>query len=153
TNRDSISLGLVAGIKDMREKQKSPHNLLNTFKDHTVIQDTLKVGEVVEYYVYVVSSGDKRAMTNENYKVRLLLCGESANLLMNAGKAIQGMDFAMRSGILGAETIVKAKNNGDFSSAMLKEYRTSLNNSHVMKDINNFQDAVHMLHNPTMYKD
>src|SRR5699024_8508528 len=83
----------------------------------------------------------------------LLLCGESANLLMNAGKAIQGMDFAMRSGILGAETIVKAKNNGDFSSAMLKEYRTSLNNSHVMKDINNFQDAVHMLHNPTMYKD
>src|SRR5699024_10257432 len=82
-----------------------------------------------------------------------LLCGESANLLMNAGKAIQGMDFAMRSGILGAETIVKAKNNGDFSSAMLKEYRTSLNNSHVMKDINNFQDAVHMLHNSTMYKD
>src|SRR5699024_11293637 len=84
---------------------------------------------------------------------RVLFRSESANLLMNAGKAIQGMDFAMRSGILGAETIVKAKNNGDFSSAMLKEYRTSLNNSHVMKDINNFQDAVHMLHNPTMYKD
>jgi len=153
TNRDSISLGLVAGIKDMREKQKSPHNLLNTFKDHPVIQDTLKGGEVVEYSAHVVSSGDKRAMPKELYKDGLLLCGESANLLMNAGKAIQGMDFAMRSGILGAETIVKAKNNGDFSSAMLKEYRTSLNNSHVMKDINNFQDAVHMLHNPTMYKD
>src|SRR5699024_6140009 len=81
------------------------------------------------------------------------LCGESANLLMNAGKAMQGMDIGIRSGLLGAETIVKAKNNGDFSSAMLKEYRTSLNNSHVMKDINNFQDPVHMLHNPTMYKD
>lgn len=153
TNRDTISLGLVAGIKDMREKQKSPHDLLNTFKQHPVIRDTIKGGEVVEYSAHVVSSGDKRVMPKKLYKDGTLLCGESANLLMNAGKAIQGMDFAMRSGILGAETIVKAKERGDYSSSTMKEYKKALEESYVMKDINNFQDAVHMLHSPQMYQD
>ncbi len=152
TNRDTISLGLVAGIKDMREKQKKPHDLLNHFKKHPAIQDMIKGGEIVEYSAHVVSSGDKRAMPKELYKDGVLLCGEAANLLMNAGKAIQGMDFAMRSGILGAETIVKAKEKGDFSSQTMKEYRSALEESYVMKDIDNFQDAVHMLHSPQMFK-
>lgn len=153
TNRDTISLGLVAGIKDMREKEKSPHDILNHFKSHPVIQDTIKGGEVIEYSAHVVSSGDKRVMPKELFKDGLLLCGEAANLLMNAGKAIQGMDLAMRSGILGAETIVKAKERGDFSSQTLKEYRKALDEGYVMKDINNFQDAVHMLHSPEMFRD
>lgn len=153
TNRDTVSLGLVAGIKDMREKQKSPHDILNHFKSHPVVQDMIQGGEVVEYSAHVVSSGDKRVMPKELYKDGLLLCGESANLLMNAGKAIQGMDYAMRSGILGAETIIKAKERGDYSSQTMKEYKQALADSYVMKDINNFQDAVHMLHSPQMFKE
>jgi len=153
TNRDTISLGLVGGIKDMREKVKSPHDMLNHFKNHPVIQDTIKGGEVVEYSAHVVSSGDKRAMPKKLYKDGVLLCGESANLLINAGKAIQGMDFAMRSGILGAETIIRAKERGDFSSRTLQHYRQALDDSYVMKDMNSFQDAVHMLHSPRMYRD
>ncbi|MEX0904731.1 MAG: FAD-dependent oxidoreductase [Balneolaceae bacterium] len=150
TNRDTISLGLVLGIKDMREKRKSPHDVLNHFKTHPVIADIIKGGEVVEYSAHVVSSGDKRAMPKELYKDGVLLAGESANLLMNAGKAIQGMDYAMHSGILAAETIVNAKEKNDFTSATLQEYRTALDNSYVMKDINGFQDAVHLLHTDTM---
>jgi electron transfer flavoprotein-quinone oxidoreductase len=153
TNRDTISLGLVAGIKDMREKEKAPHDILNHFKEHPAVADMIKGGEIVEYSAHVVSSGDKRVMPKELYKNGLLLCGEAANLLMNAGKAIQGMDFAMRSGILGAETIIKAKEIGDFSSQTMKKYKQALEESYVMKDINNFQDAVHMLHSPEMFKD
>jgi len=150
TNKDTISLGLVLGIKDMRDKQKSPHDILNHFKSHPTIADIVKDGEIVEYSAHVVSSGDKRAMPKELYKDGILLAGESANLLMNAGKAIQGMDYAMRSGILAAETIVKAKEKEDFTSATLKEYRTVMDESYVMKDINGFQDAVHLLHTETM---
>ncbi len=153
TNRDSISLGLVVGIEDMREKIKKPQDILNTFKAHPAIADIVKGGEAIEYSAHVVSSGDMRAMPKEVYKDGVLLAGESANLLLNAGKAIQGMDFAMRSGILAAETIITAKERDDFSSQTLKEYRNALDESYVMKDIRNFQDAVHMLHDPKMYKD
>ncbi len=150
TNRDTISLGLVLSIKDMREKKRSPHDLLNHFKTHPTIADAIRGGEIVEYSAHVVSSGDSRAMPKELYKDGILIAGEAANLLMNAGKAIQGMDYAMRSGILAAETIVKAKEQNDYSSAVLREYRAVLNDSYVMKDINNFQDAVHLLHTETM---
>lgn len=142
----------MVGIKDMREKKRSPHDLLNHFKTHPTIADIIKDGEIVEYSAHVVSSGDARAMPKELYKDGILIAGEDANLLMNAGKAIQGMDYAMRSGILAAETIIEAKEKGDFSSATLKNYRAKLDQSYVMKDINNFQDAVHLLHTETMQK-
>ena len=62
-----------------------------------------------EYSLHVVSSGDSRAMPKELYTDGILLAGESANLLMNAGKAIQGMDYAMRSWDLGSGNYHEAK--------------------------------------------
>ncbi len=153
TNRDTVSVGLVLGLKDLREKEQKPNEILNHFKSHPAIADMLRGGEVVEYSAHVVSSGDKRVMPKKLYKGGLLVCGEAANLLLNAGKAIQGMDFAMRSGILAAETVTKAKEAGDFGEEAMSAYREALDESYVMQDINNFQDAVHMLHTPQMYED
>ena len=153
TNRDTISIGLVLGLKDLREKNKAPHDVLNHFKNHPAVADTIKGGEVLEYSAHIVSSGDMRAMPKELYTDGALIAGEAANLLMNAGKAIQGMDYAMRSGILAAETIIKAKEKNDFSAQTLKAYRKALNESYVMKDMRGFQDAVQMLHSPEMFAD
>lgn len=150
TNKDTISIGLVLGLKDLRESGKSPHDILNHFKKHPVIADTIRGGEVVEYSAHIVSSGDKRVMPKKLHKAGLVVCGEAANLLMNAGKAIQGMDYAMRSGIIAANAITEAKKNADFGEVSMKKYEDKLNDSYVMKDINNFQDAVHLLHDPVM---
>ena len=90
-------------------------------------------------------------MPREVYADGVLIAGEAANLLLNAGKAIQGMDYAMRSGILAAETVMEAKAAGDFSVGKLAEYRKKLDASYIMKDINRFQDAVHVLHDPIMH--
>jgi electron transfer flavoprotein-quinone oxidoreductase len=152
TNRDTISIGLVLGLKDLREKNMKPYDILNDFKAHPVVRDTIRGGEVVEYSAHVVSSGDKRVMPEKLYKDGLLVCGEAANLLMNAGKAIQGMDYAMRSGILAAENIIEAKEKQDFGNNQMKKYQDNLSDSYVMQDIDNFQDAVHLLHNPVMYQ-
>lgn len=153
TNQDSISLGLVLSTKDLRVKQKKPQEVLNAFKQHPVIQDILKDGEMVEYSGHVVSTGDMRGMPKEIYKDGVMIAGEAANLLMNSGKAIQGMDFAMRSGILAAETAVQARDKNDSSAATLKEYQTRLEDSFVLKDMKNFQGAVQMLHKPEMMEE
>src|SRR6056297_2027640 len=150
TNKDTVSIGLVLGLKDLREKEQTPYDILNHFKKHPAVADMIRGGEVVEYSAHVVSSGDKRVMPEKLYKAGLMVCGEAANLLMNAGKAIQGMDYAMRSGILAAEVITNAKEKDDFSEASMKTYQDALEDSYVMKDINNFQDAVHLLHDPFM---
>jgi electron transfer flavoprotein-quinone oxidoreductase len=150
TNKDTVSIGLVLGLKDLCEKEQTPYDVLNHFKKHPSVADMIRGGEVVEYSAHVVSSGDKRVMPEKLYKAGLMVCGEAANLLLNAGKAIQGMDYAMRSGILAAETITKAKEKKDFSELAMKAYQDALEDSYVMKDINNFQDAVHLLHDPFM---
>ncbi len=151
TNADSVSIGLVLGIKDLREKVAKPHDLLNDFKAHPVIVDALKGGEEVEYSAHVVSNGDIRSLPRELYADGVLIAGEAAHLLINAGKAIQGMDYAMRSGILAAESVIEASERGDFSSGSLKTYRDKLEDSFVMKDLRSFQGAVHLLHDPMMY--
>lgn len=152
TNRESVSIGLVLGVKDLREKGLKPYDILNDFKNHPAVADMLRDGEEVEYSAHTVSSGDMRVMPREIYADGLLVAGEAANLLINAGKAIQGMDYAMRSGILAAEAVLDAKQKADFSKEILASYRAALEESFVMKDIRSFQGAVELLHDPMMYQ-
>lgn len=152
TNRDSISFGLVLGMISLRDAKLTPYDVLNHFKEHPVIVDILKDGEVVEYSAHAVSTGDMKVMPKEVFTDGLLVAGEAANLLMNSGKAIQGMDYAMHSGILAAETIIEAKDKGDYSKTAMKSYRDKLESSFIMKDMRNFQDAVHFLHSPQMFE-
>ncbi len=150
TNRESVSVGLVLSIKDLREKRKTPYDLLNQFKSHTAVQDMLREGTVSEYSAHTVSTGDIRAVPKKLFGNGVLLSGEAAHLLLNAGRAIQGMDYAMRSGILAGEAVLAAKEAGDFSEAQLSGYQTALENSYIMKDMKQFQDAVHLMHEPAM---
>ncbi len=151
TNRDSVSVGLVLGMKDLRQKGLKPYDVLDTFKRHPALTGMLRGGEVLEYAAHVVSTGDLRGLPNELYADGLLLAGEAAGLLLNAGKAIQGMDYAMRSGILAAETVAEARRQNDFSVATLKAYRAALEDSFVLRDMRAFQGAVHLLHSPAMF--
>lgn len=151
TNSDSVSVGLVLGLKDLREKKKKPYDILEHFKAHPAVAPMIRGGEPVEYSAHVVSSGDSRVIPERLHMDGLMVCGEAANLLMNAGKAIQGMDYAMRSGILAAETVDNACREGDFSSRTLSGYQRALDDSYIMKDIKGFQGAVRLLHDPAMY--
>ena len=152
TNEDSVSIGLVLGMADLREKRLKPYDILNTFKAHPAVSDMLRGGEVVEYSAHVVSTGDIRGMPREIFADGVMVAGEAAHLLLNAGKAIQGMDFAMRSGMLAAETAIQASSAQDFSASMLGNYRKALESSYVMQDMRSFQDAVHLLHSPAMHE-
>jgi electron transfer flavoprotein-quinone oxidoreductase len=151
TNLDSLSVGLVLGMKALRESGRKPYDLLNGFKQHPVVADMLRGGEVLEYSAKVVSTGDMRVMPREVYADGLLVSGEAANLVLNAGRAIQGMDYAMRSGILAAECVLEAKAADNFSAGFLANYRKALENSYVMQDLRGFQQAVHVLHSPAMF--
>lgn len=151
TNKSSISLGLVLGMKDLREKKKSPQDILSHFKEHPVIRDMIRGGKVTEYSAHVVSTGNVDAVPERLYGDGVLISGEAAHLLLNAGKAIQGMDYAMRSGILAAETVLAAGKREDFSASSLADYQTALDGSYVMIDMREFQDAVKLLHHPSMF--
>ena len=54
---------------------------------------------------------------------------------LNIGYCVRGMDFAIESGRLAAEAILKAREAGDYSAASLGAYRTLLDESFVMQDL------------------
>ncbi len=151
TNRDSLSVGVVLDLTDLVKSKQKPYDILNAFKGHPAVAPMLAGGEVVEYSAHVVSSGDMSVMPKEIFADGVLVVGEAANLVLNSGKAIQGMDFAMHSGILAAESVLAARKKKDFSATELASYRRSLDESYVMQDLRNFQDAVKFLHSPDMF--
>ncbi len=152
TNLDSVSIGLVIGMHGLREKQKTPYDLLDRFKTHTIVADMIRGGDVLEYSAHTVSTGHVKAVPKRLYADGVLVTGEAAHLLLNAGRAIQGMDYAMRSGMLAAEAVCDATERNDFSASSLKDYQTALENSYVLQDMNNFQDAVSLLHHAAMHR-
>ncbi|MEO0557990.1 MAG: FAD-dependent oxidoreductase, partial [Bacteroidota bacterium] len=139
TNLESLSVGLVIGMKALRESGRKPYDLLNQFKEHPAVADMVRGGDVVEYSAKVVSTGDIRGVPSELVMDGLMIAGEAAHLVLNAGRAIQGMDYAMRSGLLAAQTALDAIAAGYTSKAKLSAYRTALDASYVMQDMKAFQ--------------
>ena len=62
-----------------------------------------------------------------------LIAGDSA-MLVNA-LFREGSNMAMTSGRLAGETVIRAKERGDFSARVLAEYERALNDTFVLKDL------------------
>lgn len=151
TNRDTISIGLVLGIASLRDHGKAVYDLLDHFKEHPSIAPILKGGKMIEYSAHVVPVGDIRAVPKKLYKPGAMVVGDSAGLLMNTGKSIEGMNMAMESGRQAALAVVEAKKRADFSASSLSCYQDKLAETFVLQDMHNFQGAVKFIHNEDMF--
>ena len=70
----------------------------------------------------------------------LLIVGDAAGLV-NPSLYREGSNMAMASGVMAAETIIEAKEKGDFSEAGLAGYGRRLRESFVMQDLQRYCDA------------
>jgi len=83
----------------------------------------------------------------------VLVTGDAAMLVINLGYMVRGMDFAVASGQLAAEAAIQALEKGDTSKAGLSSYKTSLENSFVLRDLKQFSRFPHFLENtPRIFK-
>jgi electron transfer flavoprotein-quinone oxidoreductase len=63
---------------------------------------------------------------------------------------VRGMEFAIASGYMAAQTVKRAKHQGDFSAETLALYESLLRNSFVLKDIETFRHSLEALESPRM---
>jgi electron transfer flavoprotein-quinone oxidoreductase len=152
TNKDSISLGIVAGIEPLGNQEPliTAPDLLDRFKKRPEISKLIAGGAVVEYSAHVIPEGGLHAMS-ELYGDGILVAGDAAGLSMNIGVTVRGMEYAMASGYYAAKTVIHAKAKEDYSKASLKEYKRLLTDSFVLKDFVNFKEALHVLENPRLF--
>ena len=81
----------------------------------------------------------------------MLIVGDAAGLCLNVGYTVRGMDLAVASGEAAAKAVIQAKQNGDFSEASLGAYKSDLENSFVMKDLQLYKKVPDFIDTTRMY--
>ena len=138
TNKDSVSVGIVATLSDIEHSGLSVNQLLERFKEHPSIAPYIEGGQTIEYSAHLVPEEGLR-MVPELYRDGVIMVGDAAGFCINLGFTVRGMDFAIESGRLAAETIIKAHEQGDYSAKSLAYYQKALDNSFIMRDLKQYQ--------------
>lgn len=151
TNKDSISIGVVATLSDIGYSDISVPNLVDRFKEHPAIAPLLEGGNTIEYAAHLVSE-DGIYMVPELYRDGVLVAGDAAGFVVNLGFTVRGMDFAIESGRLAAETVIKAHEMQDYSAKMLSAYEKALEDSFVLRDMRAYKGFPALTANRMIYK-
>jgi electron transfer flavoprotein-quinone oxidoreductase len=148
TNKDTLSVGGGALLSEFNATLRSPNELLEHFKNHPAVKPLLRGAETTEYLAHLIPEGGHRGIPKV-YGPGYLVCGDAAMLSNPVHR--EGSNLAMESGRLAAETVIHAKESGDFSERRLAEYRGRLDHSWVMADMRKYDGAVPLLeHNPQL---
>ena len=123
-----VSIGFVAGL-DWADARLSPHDLLQEFKLHPLVRKVLEGGKRVGWGAKAIPEGGYWAMPTL-HAPGMVICGDAAGMV-NVPK-LKGVHYAIKSGMLAAETIyaqLKAGSN-DFSG-----YEAAVYDSEIGKDL------------------
>jgi electron transfer flavoprotein-quinone oxidoreductase len=90
-------------------------------------------------------------MTPQLYGNGILVTGDAAGFVCSTGLTLEGMNFAMASGLAAAETVKEAKDSGDYSETRLASYQKRLEDGFVLKDLKTFCRMPEFLSNPNIY--
>jgi electron transfer flavoprotein-quinone oxidoreductase len=151
TNRESVSIGMVEHLDSLKASGKAPYEVLNEFLQHPQVKKLVKGAVPLEYSAHLIPEGGINAMP-QVYTDGLMVAGDAAGLCYTNGINLEGINLAMTSGVLAAETAIKAIQAGDFSSRMLSLYKKKLDESFIMKDMKTFKNAVGMMHLERLYQ-
>ena len=146
TNKDSISLGLVATISIAADgaNEVPVYQMLEDFKNHPAVAPIIKGAKLVEHSGHMVPEGGYDMVPQYIFD-GCLVAGESAGLCMNMGYQVRGMDFAVSSGQMAGQAAVKALDAGDTSAQGLASYKQAMEDSFVIKDLRTFRKWPHTM--------
>ncbi|MDR1573262.1 MAG: FAD-dependent oxidoreductase [Clostridiales Family XIII bacterium] len=153
TNRDSVSLGTVVTLSHIGSGAgvKVP-DMVERFKAHPAIAPLVAGGELLEYAAHLVPEGGYHMMPALFWN-GVLLAGDAAGFVINMGYSFRGMDFAIESGRLAAETVIRAKQRNDFSADGLSHYGTLLENSFIMRDLRHYRNMPALMDTRQIYNE
>jgi electron-transferring-flavoprotein dehydrogenase len=128
TGEDLVSIGFIVDL-DYADATTSAHDLLQEFKTHPMVRKVLEGGERVSWGAKALPAGGHWAMPKLSAPGAVLV-GDGAGMMNLA--ALKGVHYAIKSGMLAAESIyasLKADSN-DFSG-----YEEAIAESIVGKDL------------------
>jgi len=128
---NQLAVGVITGL-DYRDPLIDPHAQFCRFKQHPFMRKLLDGGKVVSYGAKTIPEGGYYSMPKLS-TAGALLCGDSAGMV--AMPKLKGVHYAIKSGILAAETLFEALVRDDFSPAQLATYEAAVDRSYIGRDL------------------
>jgi electron-transferring-flavoprotein dehydrogenase len=128
TGDDLVSIGFIVDL-DYADATTSAHDLLQLFKTHPMVRDILEGGERVAWGAKALPAGGYWAMPKLSMPGAVLV-GDAAGMVNLT--ALKGVHYAIKSGILAAESIYESLKQG---SSNLESYERAVEDSIIGKDL------------------
>ena len=150
TNTDSVSIGVVAQLPSLQEHQAKIYDVLEGFKSHPSIRNLVKDGVVKEYSAHLVPEAGVHMMPQLSTG-GMLVAGDAAGFVLATGLYLEGVNYAMASGVAAARTVQEAFAARDFGASSMARYTTFLEQNGVLTDLRTFKRAPGFIGNPRLH--
>lgn len=140
TNRDTVSVGVVLSLSGLAASGRRPEEILADLKAHPALAPALREAELKEYAAHLIPEGGYRAMP-ELAADGLLVAGDAAAMCLAAGIWLEGVNFAIGSGLAAGAAAADAINAGDTTTRGLSGYQRRLRECFVLADHKRLQGA------------
>ena len=133
TNLDTIAVGVVLKLPKLAAQARRPEEIIAALKAHSAIAPLVEGAELKEYSAHLIPEAGV-AMMPELVAHGLLVAGDAAAMCLAAGIWLEGVNFAMASGMYAGEAAADAVERDDPSIAGLAGYRRRLDDTFVLRD-------------------
>jgi electron transfer flavoprotein-quinone oxidoreductase len=133
TNLDTVSVGVVVSVNALAAAKVRPEELIAGLKAHPAIAPLVEGGELKEYSAHLIPEGGYDTMP-EIATDAMMVAGDAAALCLAAGIWLEGVNFAIGSGMAAGEVAHDALTAGDVSASRLSAYRRQLESTFVLAD-------------------
>ena len=144
TNLDTIALGVVLKLPKLSAQKKRPEEIIAELKRHPAIAPLIEGAEVIEYSAHVIPEAGLDMMP-KMVADGLLVAGDAAALCLAAGIWLEGVNFAMASGMYAGQSAAQAVAAGNTSASGLQSYTKKLNETFVLKDHKKLRKIPHLV--------
>ena len=144
TSLDTIALGVVLKLPKLSAQKKRPEEIIAELKRHPAIAPLIEGAEVIEYSAHLIPEAGLDMMPTM-VADGLLVAGDAAALCLAAGIWLEGVNFAMASGMYAGEAAAKAIQSGNTSASGLQSYTKKLNETFVLKDHKKLRKIPHLV--------
>ena len=144
TNHDTLSVGVVVEVDALAKSGVRPEELILDLKTHPAIAPLLRGAVLKEYSAHLIPEGGYNTMP-ELAIDGMLLVGDAAGMCLAAGLWLEGVNFAIGSGLAAGRAAARAASSGDASALGLASYRRDLESSFVLKDHKRLRGAPNLV--------
>jgi electron transfer flavoprotein-quinone oxidoreductase len=133
TGLDTLAVGVVLKLPKLAAQKKRPEEIIAGLKQHPAIAPLVQGAELKEYSAHLIPEAGLTMMPKMTMP-GMLVAGDAAALCLAAGIWLEGVNFAMASGMYAGEAVVEALQANDTSATGLAGYQRRLSDTFVLRD-------------------